>query len=136
MAQDYQISNISLTQLQGDAVTYFAMKAPSAANGGGFTVLAATAVEDTATGSGTSWSIALHKYSGAGTPALQGTIAAAIGGTASPWVQGVPKNFTISSTYAFIDAGEWIAIEKTESNSSDPMSGQVVIHWVPGREAS
>lgn len=136
MAQDFRITPISLTQLQGDTVTYFAMKAPSAANGGGFTILEAYAVDDTATGAGTSWGISLHKYSALGTPAVNGTIAAEIGGTVSPWVKGVPKTFTIAAAYAFVDAGEWVAIEKDEENSSDPMAGQVVIIWTPGRAGS
>ena len=132
MAQDIRITSVSTTQLQGDDVTFFALKAPSAANGGGLTVLAAWAVDDAATTSGTSYSLALHQYSSAGTPALAGTIAAAIGGTADPFAAGVPKAFTISSTYQFIDAGEWVAIQKEEDNSSDPSSGMVIIHWVPG----
>ena len=131
--QDVITLSIPLAAAAGDDTSIYALKAPSAALGGGLRILDAYAVDDAATTSGTSWAVALHKYSSAGTPAVNGTIAAAVGGTADPFAAGVPKQFTISDTYGFLDAGEWLVIEKTEDNSSDPTVGVVVVHYVRGK---
>jgi hypothetical protein len=137
MSLDYQITTYPLTgDHDDDDTTLFALKAPAAGSGGGLTILEAYVVEDELEadqGVGTAWAVALHKYSSAGTPALNGTIAAAVGGTADLWVAGVPKTFTIDADYAFVDAGEWVAIEKTEENSNDPNQAVVIITWVRGR---
>ena len=137
MALDYNVTAVPLTDSWiDDDTTFFVMKAPAAGSGGGLTIIEAYAVEDDPhddQGVGTAWAIALHKYSSAGTPALNGTIAAAIGGTADNWAAGVPKTFTVSTSYNFVDAGEWVAVEKTEENSCDPQQASVIITWVRGR---
>lgn len=133
MAMDYNILSVSLSEAAGDDASLYVLKAPSAANGGGLTILEAYVIDEGATTSGTSWAVALHKYSSAGTPAVNGTIAAAIGGTSDPFAKGVPKTFTIAAAYRFLDAGEWLVIEKTEDNSSDPTHGYVTVSWIPGK---
>ena len=99
----------------------FLYQAPTDSLGGGVRVLAASAVNGAATGAGTSFSFALHKYSSAGTPAVNGTIAAAIGGTAATiWADAVPQSFSIDADYSFLDAGEWLVLDYQEDNASAP----------------
>jgi hypothetical protein len=88
---------------------YFAAQAPTAVNGGGVTVLAGYACSSIAMAAGSSPLVRLLKYSSAATPVVNGTIAVAVGGSASAWTANVPKTFTISS--AFVNAGEYIAVE-------------------------
>lgn len=118
---------------QGNDVDGHVFAAPSAANGGGLTIVEAYAVNGAATGAGTSFSLQLENWGTAGTAAKSsgGTIAVAIAGTADPWVANTPKSFTISS--GFVDAGEYVVLNKTETNSSDPTRGVVVIKYVMGR---
>jgi len=130
--QDVITLAIALAGATDDDTSIYALKAPSAALGGGIRILDAYAIDDTATASGTSWAVALHKYSNAGTPAVNGTIAAAVGGTADPFAAGVPKQFTVDEDYSFLNAGEWLVVEKTEDNSSDPQVGMVIVHYVRG----
>lgn len=87
--------------------------APTDALGGGVRILSGRATTmTTLSGAGTTFTLALHKYSNAGTPAVNGTIAAAIG--ASGWAAGVPQAFTIDSDYSFLDAGESLVIDYQE----------------------
>jgi len=88
---------------------FFALKAPTAVNGGGITVLSAFACTNLAMAAGSSPLIRLLRYSSSGTPAVEGTIAAAVGGSGAAWAAGVPQTFTIAD--AFVDAGEYVAIE-------------------------
>lgn len=108
------------------------LRAPTAEEGGGITILGAYAVNHAATNGGTSFSLALHKYTNAGTPAVSGTIAPPIGGTSDPWASAVPKSFTIDGDHARIDAGEWLAIDYTEQTSGSPTNGFVTIHYQLG----
>jgi hypothetical protein len=133
MAVDIRIAPFAVTGATDDDTSIYALVAPSAALGGGLTIVDAYAIDDTATGAGTSWAVALHKYSALGTPAVNGTIAAAVGGTASPFAAGVPQQFTLDTDYTFLNAGEWLVIEKTEDNSSDPQVGYVIVHYYIGR---
>lgn len=121
------------TGWQGDDVKGHILKAPLNGEGGGITIVRAYAVNQAATGAGTSFSLALHNYDTHGTALKSsgGTVAAAIGGTASPWAAGVPKEFTLSNPY--LGAGEWLVLDKQEDNSSDPTRGVVVIEYVMGR---
>lgn len=128
-----KIMTVSLSEAADDDVSLYVLKAPSARLGGGIRILDAYAVDEVATGAGTSWTVALHRYTAVGTPAVDGTIAVAIGGTATPWAKGVPKQFTIDDTYAFLDAGKWLVIEKKDDGaSSDPTNAYVIIHYQLG----
>lgn len=112
----------------------FLYQAPTDALGGGVRVLSATAVNGAATGAGTSFSYALHKYSSAGTPAVNGTIAPAIGGTAATiWADAVPQAFVVSETYAFLDAGEWLVLDYQEDNASAPTNSTVTVNFAMGK---
>jgi hypothetical protein len=134
---DVKMVNIPLantsTDWQGDDVDGHLFPAPSAALGGGITILAAWFVNAAATSSGTSFSIELQNWGTAGTAikASGGTIAAGIGGTADPFEASVPKAYTLS--YPRIGAGEWIVANKQEDNSSDPTRGVIVIQYVMGQ---
>ncbi|WWT39942.1 hypothetical protein [Microcystis phage Mae-JY09] len=132
MSMDTKIIAIPLGDPGGDkALKCF--RAPLDSDGGGVTILSAYAVNHAATGAGTSFSLALHRYSAAGTPVVNGTVAAAIGGTASPWADGVPKSFALDDTYSFLDAGEWLAIDYAEQTAGNPTNGYVVLQYVLGR---
>ena len=130
---DIHVVSVPLGDPGGDNHQLYAFRAPSDAEGGGITILSAFAVNGAATGVGTSFGLALHKYSSAGTPALNGTIAAEIGGTVDVWADAVPKEFTINSTYAFLDAGEWLVIQYEEYTAGNPTDGVVNIHYVMGK---
>jgi len=127
------IVSIPLVDFGGDDKQLFAFQAPEDAEGGGITILGASAVNGAATGAGTSFGLALHKYSNIGTPAVAGTIAAEIGGTVSPWADGVPKDFTITAAQAFIDAGQWVVLQYEEYTNGTPTNGHVNIRYVMGR---
>jgi len=117
----------------GGADTLLLLKAPSDSHGGGITLLAAHAVNHAATGSGTTFTFALHKFSNAGTPAVNGTISDTLGGTAAPWTDSVPKEFTLDADYIFLDAGEWLALSYVEVNSGNPTKGEICVHYVMGK---
>ena len=102
----------------GDNKQIFLYQAPTNAKGGGVRLHSASAVNGAATGAGTSFSFALHKYSNAGTPAVNGTIAPAIGGTAATiWAYAVPQAFVLDDDYTFLDAGEWLVLDYQEDNA-------------------
>ena len=132
MAFDVKILSIPISDPEG-ADTLLLFKAPTDSQGGGIRLLAAEAVNHAATGSGTSFSYALHKYSNAGTPAVNGTISDTIGGTASPWADSVPKSFTLDSDYTFIDAGEWVALSYVEQTNGAPTNGVISLKYVMGK---
>lgn len=125
--------NVALGDPGADNKQLFALKAPSDAKGGGVTIVGAYVVNGAATGAGTSFSLALHRYSSAGTPALNGTIGGTIGGTGTPWAAGVPQNFTVNDSYSFLDAGEWAVLQYNEQTAGNPTNGFAVIQYVMGR---
>jgi hypothetical protein len=81
------------------AGTHLLWQAPSDGEGGGLTILGAGLSGITA---GTT-TVALYTLSNAGTPAINGTICAAFGGTIAA---GVP--FTATVTDGWVDGGEWV----------------------------
>jgi len=114
----------------GDNKQIFLYQAPTDSLGGGVTVHSAAAVNGAATGAGTSFSFALHKYSSAGTPAVNGTVAAAIGGTAATiWASAVPQSFSIDTSVNFLDAGEWLVLDYQEDNAGNPTNATVTV-WL------
>jgi hypothetical protein len=100
----------AVVQLSGSADSW-ALRAPTDALGGGISVTEAYVINGATTSGTATVTVALTKYSSAGTPALNGTIAAAVGGTASHFTANVHKAMTISSP--FVDAGEWVRVEVT-----------------------
>ena len=112
----------------------FLYQAPTDAKGGGVRLQSAVAVNGAATGAGTSFSFALHKYSNAGTPAVNGTIAPAIGGTAATiWADAVPQAFVLDDDYTFLDAGEWLVLDYQEDNASAPTNSVVTANLQMGK---
>ena len=133
MSGNFNVTSVILPTTLGDAKELIVLRAPTNALGGGLRIKWAYAVE-MASGqtSGTAFALQLHKYSAAGTPAVNGTIAAAIGGTASPLAAGVPQEFVLDADYTFIDAGESVAVYYDEEGATNPTEASVVIGWEPG----
>lgn len=119
----------------GGSDTLLIFKAPSANNGGGRRLLEASFVNHAATSGGNAFSLALHRFSNAGTPAVNGTIASAIGGTTAllHWGDSIPKAFTIDHDYSFLDAGEWLALVYTEIGTGNTTNGQLVLTFADGK---
>ena len=93
--------------------------APSPGNGGGLTVVSA----DVAMAGTTAASLELVKgVTSGGTLTINGTIAAAIGGTASLWVANVVKSFTPSGTAVFVQANEWVAVKEKNVQACDAVT--------------
>ncbi len=117
----------------GGAKELKVLRAPSDSAGGGITIVEAYAVNHAATSAGTSFSLGLQRFSAAGTPVVNGTIAPAVGGTASPWADGVPKKFTLDGDYTSLDAGEYLVIDYAEQTSGNPTNCYVTVHYLLGR---
>ena len=132
MTERFQVS-VLIPDPGADDKQIFIYKAPTDSLGGGARLKAAQVVNGAATGAGTSFSFALHKYSNAGTPAVNGTIAPAIGGTAATiWADAVPQAFVIDTDYSFIDAGEYIVLDYQEDNAAAPTNCVVTLHMEMG----
>lgn len=116
-----------------DGTAIFAFKAPAAAVGGGITITEVWVTNNAATGSGTAFAISLQKFSSAGTPVLNGTICAAIGGTGDVFAAGVPKVGTV--TAGFVSAGEWVAINYDTTAGGTPTAGVLGFNYKMGRAA-
>lgn len=118
MSQDIQVVTFGLDALNDG--TRLGFQIPTSY--GGVTVQsAALHVEGTA-------NVTLVTMTNAGTPAVSGTIAAAVGGTATA---GVPYAFTISD--GWVDGGEWIAAQ--ENNIGTPTRAHVTVAYTVGRGA-
>ena len=120
------------TGWQGNNVTGHIFRAPPTGFGG-VTLVAASYVDAAAGGAGTAFALALENWGTAGTAiksGAAGTVAAAIGGTGDPFVASTPKNFTLGNPV--LAAGEWLVARKTETNSSDPTRGVLVLQYVMG----
>lgn len=122
---------------QGSDVTGHILQAPSNANGGGIRLVSASVVNGAAHGAGTAAALQLENWGTAGTAikTTGGTIAVAIGGTADPLAANTPKSFTFNATSAdesFLDAGEWLVLRKTETNSADFTRGILSIQYKMG----
>ena len=137
---DTKILSYALGDPGGDNKQLFLLRAPSAAFGGGLTILSGEAVQGgTVTNSlgvgGTTFTLALHKYTNATTPAVYGTIAAAIGGTAVGWGAGVPNSFTITTSGStnYLSPGEYLVLQYNEVNAGNPTNATVCIRYILGR---
>jgi len=121
------------TGWQGNDVIGHVMKAPAAGMGGAITILNAYVVLQAATNAGTAQAYQLENHGTSGTAiksGAAGTVAAAIGGTADLFAAATPKAFTLS--YPKLAAGEWLVLRKTETNSSDPTRGVLVVEYLHG----
>lgn len=100
--------------------------------GGAITVLEAYAVNHATTSGTATFTLALHKRDSSGT-VISGTVATAIGGTASHWTDLVPKAFTLNSTYTVIDDLEILSISQTAVDGGSPTRAKVIIHYAEGK---
>lgn len=120
---------LDISGMSGDLVRMPVVVAPSAANGGGITILDAKYWCGTATNAGTAYTLALLTYTGGTT--LSGTVAAAIGGTASVFTSESVNSFTIST--AKVSAGDWVMVYKDEQGAANsPTRGVVVVQYING----
>lgn len=116
MSQDIHVVTITFNGLNNDQLPGW--RVPTAY--GGITVVDATThITGTA-------NVTLITMTNVGTPVANGTIAAAVGGTAAV---GVPYSFTISD--GWVDGGEYIGVQ--ENNIGTPTAGVVTISYVMGR---
>jgi hypothetical protein len=137
---DIHVVTYALGDPGGDNKQLYLMRAPSAAHGGGVTILSGEVVQaGTAALShgvgGTTFTIALHKYTNAATPAVYGTIAAAVGGTAQGWGAGRPNEFTIDTagTLRFLSAGEYLVAQYAEINAGNPTLASIIVKYAMGK---
>lgn len=136
MADDIISVTVPLNAISpGSGGTVRVWTAPTVA--GGFTAVAAVASNNATTSGTVSWTVGLLRYgtaAAAGTPAVNGTVAAAQGGTADHWVTGVPKTLTLGSD-RFISAGEHLYVAYVPQNAGTPTAGVLTIHLAQGRGA-
>lgn len=135
---DYNQIVIPVSSLPASGGTVLAFQAPAAATGGGVTITSVSVVQAATTTGTVGYSVTLLRYGTAaagGTPALDGTIMAALGGTADHWVSGVPKAGTIGAD-PFLAAGKWLAAGWAPANAGTPTAGFINIRYVVGRGES
>ena len=140
---DVKVLTLPIADPGGDNKQIYLLRAPSTGQGGGLTILSASAVQaGTAALShgvgGTTFTYALHKYTNATTPAVYGTIAAAIGGTAQGWGAGRVQEFTIDTAGStnYLSGGEWLVLQYNEVNAGNPVLNSVTVAYIQGRGAA
>lgn len=126
MAQDYIPVSVAFTDPNADDKQIPIVKAAADVYGGGLRLLSAEAYSTDSEGAGTTFTLQLMKYSNAGTPAVNGTVSAAVG--ASGWSAGVPQAFTLDTDYTFLDEGEYLMVDYQE-DGGDP-TGVVVVNAI------
>lgn len=86
------------------------VRLPTADAGGACQVVDVRVFNAAATASTASFTVDVIKASNVGTPAVNGTIAATIGGTASHWAVGVPQGTSPSASAGRVEAGEYVGV--------------------------
>lgn len=131
--------NLALGDPGGDNKQLFILRAPTNANGGGITIQAAEIISDVSGKQGvggTTFHVALHRYgsvANGGTPAVNGTVAASIGGTAFTWAAGVVQSFTIDTSYNYLSGGEFLVAQYNEDNAGNPVNGFILVRYLQGK---
>jgi len=122
----YQLETAIVT---GDGFQALVLKAPISANGGAIRIIDAYVVNGAVTTAGTGWSMTLQNR---GTTGVVSAVAMSTltGGTGSPFALNTPQRFTI--TNPILKAGEWLGFVKNQTNTSAPVNGQLVIHYLNG----
>ncbi len=100
--------------------------------GGGYTLLEAYYQAGTTTGAGTAFTLQLVHGGYRGT-ALGGTVAAAIGGTASLFASDTVYGFTLVDALKTFAAGDSLAVRKVASGVNQSPTGVVFGSYVRGR---
>lgn len=97
----------------GDGEIFYLMKAPRA-----ITVVSAYMVAEQSQNAGTAVTLALQNWGTNGT-AVEGTVAAAIGGTAvaSRLTARTPSAATVTASQDNIDSGEWLVVAYGEQGA-------------------
>lgn len=113
----------------GDAFQALVLKAPVNDFGGAIRIVDAYIVNGAATTSGTGWSITLQNRGTTGvvTAVAMSTLT---GGIADPFALNTPKQIVL--TAPILRAGEWLGFVKNQTNTSAPVNGQLVIHYLNG----
>lgn len=132
MSVDTQVIPFTLGE-PGAAGTLLLLEAPTVANGGGLTVLAAKGINNATTSGTATFTGRLVKMSSAGTPLLNGTVAALIGGTADHWTVGVPKAWTPAGTAVYLNPGEWLALDYAQVAGGTLTNFRGYVHAQLGR---
>jgi len=127
MANEIQTLHIPVDATADDVVVFKCSDV-----GGAVKVLEAYAVNHATTSGTATFTLALHKRDTSGT-VIQGTVAAAIGGTASHWTDLTPKTFTLDTNYTVIDDGECISLAQVAVDGGAPTRCKVVIHYAQGK---
>lgn len=109
----------------------FVLRAPESAEGGAITIRGAEVVNHATTSSTVSFTVALHAYSNAGTPAVNGTVAAAQGGTADHWADNIPKELTLTDTQ--LEAGEYLVLSVAAQGGGAPTRGYLMLRYEDGK---
>lgn len=134
MSQNVNSVSISLNSVNptADGTALYAWSAPAATVGGGVTIVGVTACNDATTSGTVGFSVRGLKFSSAGTPALNGTVFSAIGGTVTHWTADVPQSATLGAD-RFLSAGEHLFLDYDTVNAGTPTAGRLTIHYVMGR---
>jgi len=124
------IASAQNTTGEGGTTAYYkyAFRSPTAANGGGVTILNAYAMEyNTAHAAGSAMVFRLLTYSGGGTPAVAGTIATYGTLTAA----GTPLALTVATP--FVNANQWVVVEAAAAGTSpSAINIGVTVQYVMG----
>ena len=99
---------------------------------GGFTLIGAQFCAGAATGAGTAYTLTLVHGGYQGT-ALGGTVAAAIGGTASTFAADTVYGFTMTAAQTRFAEGDSLSIEKIASGVNMSPSGVLHLQYMQGR---
>lgn len=137
---DVHVVTYALGDPGGDNKQLYLLRAPTANQGGGITILggevvqAGTAALSHGVG-GTTYTVALHKYTNAATPVVYGTIAAGVGGTAQGWGAGRPNTFTIDTagTLRYLGPGEYLVAQYNEVNAGNPTLASIIVRYLMGK---
>ena len=103
--------------------------APSDALGGGITVVKAYVVQG---GSGSASMSLVKGTLAGGTFTANGTLSAAVIGTATTWTAGVVQEFSLVAASCFIDAGEWVGL-KENNNAAGATNTRCTVLYQMGR---
>lgn len=127
----FTVAPVIPVDLGGDDKLVPLFKAPSAAGGGGITLLQAQAHNSAATNDATTFTLALVNLGSAGT-AVAGTIGAKIGGSGDAWAARTPKAWTLDATEKLVDAAEWVGVHYNEVGGGNNGVVHVSISYLMG----
>lgn len=138
MAFQVQHKSIWLGDIGADNRQLEVLKVANNELGGGVTILeaevwSATTITNSQGVGGTCPTVALHRYGTGGTPTVNGTVAATLGGTALGWTANQPRQFTIDPAYAFVAAGERLVLQYNEINAGNFTVATLNVAYVNGR---